>query len=136
MRNERTMRWQSWLWLWLPVVVWMGVIFAFSSMTMLPSLPGSTADLLLKKGAHVTEYAVLGLLLLRACRGSLGVASPLLPSLTTIIIGGLYAASDEFHQSFVPTRTPALRDVAIDVIAVIAAVALVWLRQQRRQGQS
>lgn len=133
MRDNRTTGWQSLLWLWLPVVLWMGVIFAFSSMTMLPSLPGSTADLLLKKGAHVGEYAILGLLLLRACRGSLPTVQMHLPMMMAIAIGGIYAASDEIHQSFVPTRNPALRDVVIDLIAVIAAVVVAWLGQRRRQ---
>jgi len=50
---------------WLPVVVWAAVIFAFSSVPSLSTHLG-TWDLLLRKLAHMTEYAVLALLLLRA----------------------------------------------------------------------
>ena len=50
---------------WLPVLVWAGVIFAFSSVPSLNSGLG-TLDLVLRKGAHMTEYAILGMLLVRA----------------------------------------------------------------------
>ena len=51
--------------LWLPVVIWAAVIFTFSS---IPSLGTGLGvwDTILRKGAHMTEYAILGLLLLRA----------------------------------------------------------------------
>ena len=50
---------------WLPVVAWAAVIFAFSSVPSLSTHLG-TWDLVLRKLAHMTEYAVLALLLLRA----------------------------------------------------------------------
>ena len=51
--------------MWLPVVAWAAVIFAFSSIPSLSSGLG-TWDTILRKGAHITEYAVLGALLYRA----------------------------------------------------------------------
>jgi hypothetical protein len=50
---------------WLPVLVWAGVIFAFSSIPSLNSGLGSW-DYVLRKGAHMTEYAILAVLLVRA----------------------------------------------------------------------
>ena len=50
---------------WLPVIVWAAVIFTFSSIPSLSTGLG-TWDTILRKGAHVTEYAVLGGLLYRA----------------------------------------------------------------------
>ena len=43
----------------------------------------------------------------------------------TIVIGILYAASDEFHQSFSPGRTPKVTDVYIDTLGVILGILLV-----------
>ena len=51
---------------WLPVVVWCAVIFAFSAVPSLGTGLG-TWDLVLRKLAHVTEYAILAVLLVRAC---------------------------------------------------------------------
>jgi VanZ family protein len=50
---------------WLPVIVWAAVIFTFSSIPGLSTGLGGW-DTLLRKGAHMTEYAILGALLLRA----------------------------------------------------------------------
>src|SRR5919201_102331 len=74
----------------LPVVLWAAVIFALSSIPSLNSGLG-TWDTVLRKCAHATEYAILGVLLLRA----LGRELP------AVVIGIAYAASDEVHQHFV-----------------------------------
>jgi VanZ family protein len=105
--------------LWLPVVVWAAVIFAFSSIPSLSSGLGSW-DTVLRKGAHVTEYAVLGALLLRA----LGRAMP------TFLAGVAYAGTDELHQHFVAGRHASPLDVGIDA-AGIALGVLVWRRVAR-----
>ncbi|MOA68833.1 VanZ like family protein [compost metagenome] len=44
----------------------------------------------------------------------------------------LYAASDEWHQSFVPNRGPAVMDVAIDSMGALFGVAAIWLGSRRR----
>ena len=99
--------------LWLPVVAWAALIFALSSIPGLNSGLG-TADLVLRKLAHVTEYAVLGALLLRA-----------LPrELPALAIGIAYAASDELHQHFVPGRQASPVDLAIDAVGVVIGVIL------------
>ena len=105
-----------WLRRWLPVLVWAAVIFAFSSIPSLGTGLG-TWDLVLRKLAHMTEYAILGALLLRA----LGSVLP------AFAIAVLYAASDELHQHFVAGRHAAPLDVAIDA-AGVALGLLAWRR--------
>jgi VanZ family protein len=106
--------------LWLPVVVWAGLIFAFSSVPDLGTGLGGW-DLALRKIAHAAEYAVLGALLARAVRR---------PALAAAL-GVLYAVSDEVHQAFVPGRLGSPIDVAIDAVGVIAGV-VIWKRTLAR----
>jgi len=104
---------------WLPVIAWAAVIFALSS---IPSLSTGLGfwDTLLRKGAHFTEYAILGAFLLRALgRDWVAVAA-----------GVGYAASDELHQHFVPGRHGSPFDVAVDAIGVTLGVYL-YRRLQR-----
>ena len=106
--------------LWLPVFVWAAVIFAFSSIPRLSTGLG-TWDTVLRKGAHVTEYAILGALLYRALgREALALAA-----------GIAYAATDELHQRFVHGRHSSPVDVAIDAVG-LALGMLVWLRLRER----
>jgi VanZ family protein len=98
---------------WLPVLVWAAVIFAFSSVPDLGTGLGGW-DLVLRKLAHAAEYAILGVLLARAT-GSARIAFAL-------AVG--YAASDEFHQTFVEGRVGALHDVAIDAVGAAVGIAL------------
>jgi VanZ family protein len=107
--------------LWLPVVAWAALIFAFSSVPDLGTGLGGW-DLLLRKLAHAAEYAVLGALLQRALsRPGLAFA-----------LGLAYAISDELHQSFVPGRAGSPLDVALDATGVAVGVAL-WHRAQARR---
>ena len=109
---------------WLPVLAWAAVIFAFSAIPSLSSgLDGW--DLLLRKLTHVTEYAILGALLLRATRR---------PGLA-VGLAALYALSDEVHQHFVEGRHAAAVDVLIDTAGALAGVlAWSWLAAHREAG--
>ena len=100
--------------LWLPVIVWAAVIFLFSS---IPSLGTGLGvwDTILRKGAHMTEYAILGLLLLRA----LGRELP------AFALGIAYAITDEIHQHFVRGRHASPVDVLIDTAGVAIGIFLV-----------
>ena len=102
--------------LWLPVVAWAAVIFALSSIPHLSSGLG-TWDYVLRKCAHVTEYAILGALLLRA----LGREVP------AFLAALAYAVTDEVHQHFVRGRHPSPIDVAIDAVGVAFGL-LAWTR--------
>ena len=105
---------------WAPVVIWAAVIFAFSSIPSLSSGLGGW-DLVLRKLAHLTEYAILGALLVRA------LARPGL----AVLLGGLYAVSDEVHQHFVRGRHAAWYDVLLDTVGVTVGV-LAWRRLRAR----
>jgi len=106
--------------IWLPIFAWAAVIFAFSSIPSLSTGLG-TWDTILRKGAHIAEYAILGALLYRALgREALALA-----------VGIAYAATDEFHQHFVHGRHSSPVDVAIDAVG-LALGMLVWLRLRER----
>jgi VanZ family protein len=101
---------------WLPVLLWAALIFVLSSVPDLSSGLGGW-DLLLRKIAHITEYAILALLLARALQREV----------PAFALGILYAASDEFHQSFVQGRHGAPLDVAIDSIGLLIGI-IAWPR--------
>ena len=98
---------------WLPVVAWAGLIFTLSSIPDLGTGLGGW-DLLLRKLAHAAEFAVLGVLFLRA------VERPVL----AFLLASAYAVSDEIHQIFVPGRLGSPLDVLIDVAGVADGIAL------------
>ena len=104
---------------WLPVVLWAALIFTLSS---IPSLSTGLGiwDLILRKCAHATEYAILAVLLVRALERE-GPA---------LALGVLYAASDEVHQAFVRGRHASPIDVAIDTIGLLVGLAA-WRRARQ-----
>ena len=103
---------------WLPVLIWAAVIFALSSIPSLSTGLG-TWDTILRKGAHLTEYAILGAVLLRA----LGREAPALAA------GVVYALSDELHQHFVSGRHASPFDAALDAVGI--GVGILILRRAR-----
>jgi len=93
--------------------------------------------LLARKCAHLTEYAVFALLLWRALRKP--VKNDPRPWLwrearLALLMVALYAASDEFHQCFVPTRTGLVSDVLVDTAGGAAGLLALWAfgRRQKR----
>jgi VanZ family protein len=107
--------------LWAPVVLWAGVIFALSSVPALSTGLG-TWDEVLRKGAHLTEYAVLGALLLRAVGREL----------PAFALGIAYAATDELHQHFVRGRHSSPFDVAFDACGLALGLLLFMFVQSDR----
>ena len=101
---------------WLPALLTMAVIFAFSSIPGKGMPDFGVFDLSVKKLGHVTVYALLAL--------SFAYAFEWNPKrfLLAWVLCFLYAISDEFHQSFTPGRNAWWVDVALDSIA--AALAL------------
>ena len=134
---------------WLPVLVWMALIYTASgdkrSMQhssrfiepvirwLFPHLADDTVQFmvfLVRKAAHVTEYALLALLLWRALRkpvrrdprpwqwSQAGFA---------LLCAALYASSDEIHQLFVPHREGRIQDVMIDTSGAALGLLALWL---------
>ena len=124
---------------WLPLLIWLAVVFVGSTdlmsaehtsrfivpvlLWLKPGLSPKTIWFVLvfvRKCAHVSEYAVLALLLWRALRGSPALHMKISTLCGTVLLGcALFAASDEFHQSFVKTRTPSVRDVLLDITGAL-----------------
>lgn len=116
---------------WILLIAWMIVIFIFSQLPGdvsdeqsklviyifnvlgldLNSHLGNLANFVVRKGAHFTEYFILYILTLNVLRLYMDKRKAWNYSLAFVF---LYACSDEFHQSFVPGRGPAFRDVLID----------------------
>ena len=108
--------------------------------TMEPDVQQNLKDifgLVIRKLAHFSEYALLGFSLYLHITQLQKKWSVRLPLLWAWGIGTLYAASDEFHQSFVGGRGPSVVDVMIDSAGVIAGVLLmVWiLRRNIMKGE-
>ncbi|HEX4639798.1 MAG TPA: VanZ family protein [Chthoniobacterales bacterium] len=131
---------------WLPLLAWM--IFIFIGSTDLlsaehtsrfigpflrwfaPEVSDATIasiQLVVRKCGHLTEYAILSALLHRA----LGFYRERVFGLA-LIIAALYAALDEFHQSFVTSRTASPWDVGIDCIGALAGLALYSFFRNRK----
>jgi len=133
----------------MPVVAWMLVI-SFASTDLMSAAHTSrfivpfftwlipeisepalaTIQLLLRKAAHVTEYAILAGLLARALFYGCGGAA-LSAFLQPLLIASCYAVLDEFHQSFVASRTASPFDVIIDTCGAIIGLVLYWILAQR-----
>jgi VanZ family protein len=131
---------------WLEAVAWMGLIFSFSGDSFASSrtlavlrycnelfhlsLTGETLSLLnvaIRKTAHFGDYFVLGLLVYRAMAGGISRFT-LRFACWTMLVGLLYALSDEYHQSFTRFRTPSLYDSGLDFAGVVAAQGFILLR--------
>jgi VanZ family protein len=110
--------------LWLPVLLWAMVIFSFSSIPTAHVSEIHWKDFIVKKSAHITEYAIFTVLLYRALLGS-GVSRSK-SFFYAFIVSICYAISDEFHQSFTPGREPTLRDVGFDTIGASLAILSLW----------
>jgi VanZ family protein len=135
----------SWLKLWLPSIVWAGVISwastdtfsaSHTSLFILPLLhwlfPHASAETLdrlhffIRKAAHFAEYFVFSLFLFRALRGE-HRGWQLRWAIAALAIAAGYSALDEFHQSFVPSRTASPWDSLIDTSGAAAAQVVLWL---------
>jgi VanZ family protein len=119
-----TLRKRPLLYCWLPLIAWMAAIFVVSAQPTLPHAPQGWLDTLLKKSAHAVEYAILAVLWCRALgqgekwswgRVSLALALTL-----------LYAASDEYHQTFVPNRQGRVSDALVDGAGALVGVLLYY----------
>ena len=132
---------------WLPVFIWIGIILAGStdifsaertSRYLVPFLRWLNPDIslhtiatihfALRKLGHITEYAILATLLWRALRS--GNRWQMRVSILFVVawfVCAIFAATDEFHQSFVLSRTAAAGDVMIDIVGAFIGLAICWI---------
>src|SRR5512147_1099964 len=124
------------LWHWGPALLMMALIFLASGTPgeQLPNL--GSWDLIGKKGGHMLGYALLAAAYLHGLTLSKKITRGTV--LIAILLAGLYAVTDEFHQLFVPERTSSPVDVGIDIVgASLGAPLWTWIRsflQRRRKG--
>lgn len=146
---------------WWPAILWAILIFTFStgaftsentSRVIVPVLrwlfPHAMPETLslihhvIRKCAHFTEYFIFSLLLLHALRAGSRDFGMRWALIVILIVAG-YASLDEFHQSFVPGRGPAVSDVLLDTTGgataqVVVALMVLWhgVRRQRRESSA
>ena len=132
-----------------PLILWAALIFIGSSsvlsasntsivlrpvLWLFPHASEATLALIhfiVRKAGHLTEYAILALLAARALRTS---SRGLLRNRwfwVSLLLVVAYSLSDEFHQSFVPSRTASIYDSMIDSVGGLTALALIALRKRR-----
>jgi len=105
---------------WLPPIIWMALIFYFSSRFRVSATGKFLFDFIIFKTLHLLEYAILYFLLFRAFYSinnqQLTINNKFL---FPVLLSILYAVSDEFHQTLVPTREGKIRDVFIDSLGIL-----------------
>jgi VanZ family protein len=114
--------WARRAWGWGPPLALAAAIFVASSFESLPSTPGDLSDSTL----HGIAFGTLGGLLLRALAGCRWAGVTPVTALAAAGLAMAYGALDEWHQSFVPGRTPEARDLVADSAGAWIAVVLIW----------
>lgn len=128
---------------WMPAILWMALIFVGStdilsaehtSRFLVPLLRWldpqiswaalGAVQVGIRKLGHLTEYAILAALLWRAFRGCAWRTKMSILFGVALIGCGVFAASDEFHQSFVSSRTASGNDVLIDICGALIGLAI------------
>jgi len=127
-----------------PVIVWVLLIFVGSgnvlsaehTSILLPlvkwMLPSASAEFLasfhflLRKAGHLTEYAILAMLGARAFRYSTHQFIKSHWFAFSLLMAVAYSLTDEFHQSFVPSRTASIYDCMIDSAGALIALIIIW----------
>ena len=151
-KDAKTM-WRARVWRYAPLIVWMTLIFLFStggmsasntSLIVRPLLlwlfPDITeerlnlAHFIVRKTAHFTEYAILALLAARAFITSSRVPLRRRWLVAALLLVVVYALADEYHQTFVPTRTGSIYDSFIDMSGGATALLLLTLWRRRKKG--
>ena len=96
-----------------------------------------TMVFIVRKGAHFTEYTILGGFLVPAVKEWMAVDTTPVPvameRITAWLAGTLYAVTDEIHQFYVPGRSCELRDIGIDSCGVLAGVLVVSLLMRSKE---
>jgi VanZ family protein len=141
------------VWRYLPLLIWMGFIFFASGDAMsvsntsrflrslmtwfYPSLTDENYRVIqffIRKFSHFAEYALLALFAVRAFIGSSKNVLRNHWFLSALLLVIVYALLDEFHQSFVSTRTGSIYDSMIDTAGGLTALIIFSWWQRRQQA--
>jgi len=141
------------LWRYGPLIVWAALIFIGSSNVLSASNTSTLVRVvrwliptagderlalfhfLIRKAGHLTEYGILALLAARAFRTS---ARELLRTRwfwAALILVVVYSLTDEFHQTFVPSRTGSVYDSMIDSAGGLIALTILWWRRKKSESR-
>ena len=151
-RHETTRRLRNILWYWVPAVAWMGMVLLASTdpfsanhtgevlravlawtLGQIDAVTFNQIHFLVRKSAHFTEYAILSALWFRAIRVHLNRLWQMRWALLGLVVSLSVAVLDEWHQSFVPSRTSSAHDVLLDFCGACFAQLVIWYVLRRRQ---
>ena len=140
---------------WIPLIVWM--LFIFSASTdvlsaehtsrflvpflrwLMPNISPATIEtihFLIRKGSHLAEYAIFAALLWRALHyGTKLRAGFRFEAVLVFFFATLYAAGDEFHQSFIKSRGSSAGDVMIDCGGILLGIFASWALTRKRGSE-
>ncbi len=137
---------------WLPAIAWACLISFLSTdifssehtsrfiipvlHLLIPQASAETLKLLhaiIRKSAHLTEYFIFSIFLMRALRGQ-ERGWKLRWAIWAVVLAAGYASLDEFHQSFVPSRTASPWDALLDTAGASVAQVVLWLWHLSRGG--
>jgi VanZ family protein len=130
-RRIRAVADRPFLWLWLPVVLHVALIFGLSSLSTVPE-PGLPYS---DKHAHFFMFGGLCALLVRAMAAGRWAGVTRATALSAFALTTIYGMSDEIHQRFVPGRTSSVDDLVADACgaAVAAGLLFAWAIIRRRR---
>ena len=104
----------------MPFLLWLVPNISFQTIM--------TIQLFVRKAGHVTEYAILATLLWRVARHHWPLRrGDWKPAILALFVAMTFAATDEFHQSFYPSRTATAHDVMIDIMGAIVGLLICWM---------
>jgi VanZ family protein len=140
---------------WLPPLLWMAVMFVLSTDTFAAEHTGEVLwdvlsalaphvtyeqytllHVLTRKAAHLTEYAILACLLLRAFRAGAAGAWHWRWATLSFVLVVIHAGLDEYHQAYTQYRTTSLSDSLLDMSGGLIALALLWLNRRQPAGRA
>lgn len=141
------------LFYWLPPLAWMAAIFYFSTDSFSGENTGSLLydifhfvfpsltyeqfrpiHFVIRKVAHFTEYGLLALLLFRAFRSGDAVRWQWRWAVGAWLLVVVYALTDEYHQTFVASRTGTINDSMVDILGGTTALVVLWLIRRKGDG--
>lgn len=120
----------SYLSVWLPPVAVATAIFLFSATPDLAISSAAWLDLIVRKIAHLTVFALLGFTVRRAVEETITTRHHVW---WAIVAAALYALSDEYHQLSVPGRHGSPLDFGIDIMGVLVGVLVSQIMYQQIQ---